>query len=178
MTLTYELHPTALVVECLVENPGPGSLPFGLGYHGYFAIPDVPDATADEMVLTAPTGELWPADAGIPTGERRPVPAEFDFRTARSIGPTHLDTLYSTASKFPTVCRLSHPRSAGVLHITSPADFRELVLFTPAHRKAVAIEPYTCASNAANLPDGGWRILPPGGTWAAGVRYDWSGLRS
>jgi aldose 1-epimerase len=52
-----------------------------------------------------------------------------------------------------------------------------LVLFTPPHRKAVAIEPYTCASDAAHLPDGGFRVLAPGEQWAAGVRYEWRGLR-
>jgi aldose 1-epimerase len=178
ITVTYELHQSALVVDCLVENVGTGPLPFGLGYHPYFAVPDVPDATADEMTLTAPTGELWEANGGIPTGQRLPVPAEFDFRTAHPIGVTHLDTLYTTGTKLPTVSRLSHPRSAGTLHISAPADFRELVLFTSPHRKAVAIEPYTCASNAANLPDGGWRVLPASGQWAAGVRYEWRRLRS
>lgn len=178
ITLTYELHPTALVVDCLVENVGPGPLPFGLGYHAYFAMPDVPDATADEMTLQATTGELWEATAGIPTGQRLPVPAEFDFRTAHPIGGTHLDTLYATGTKLPTVSRLSHPRSGGTLYVFAPADFRELVLFTPPHRKAVAVEPYTCASNAANLPDGGFRVLPAGGQWAAGVRYEWRRLRS
>lgn len=178
ITMTYELHSSALVVECLVENAASGPLPFGLGYHPYFAIPDVPDATADEMTLHAPTGELWESTGGIPTGRRLPVPAELDFKATRPIGGTHLDTLYATGTTLPTVSRLSHPRSGGTLYISAPADFRELVLFTPPHRKAVAIEPYTCASNAANLPDGGWRVLPVGGQWAAGVRYEWRGLRS
>lgn len=173
ITVTYELHESALVVDCLVENAGPGPLPFGLGYHAYFTMPDVPDASADEMTLLAPTGELWEANGGIPTGQRVPVPADHDFRTARPIGSTHLDALFATGTHLPTVSRLSHPRSAGTLHVSAPADFRELVLFTPPHRKAVAIEPYTCASNAANLPDGGWRVLPAGGQWAAGVRYEW-----
>jgi aldose 1-epimerase len=177
ITVTYELHPSALVVECLVENVGGGPMPFGLGYHPYFAIPDVPDATADEMTLQAPTGELWEATAGIPTGKRLPVPGELDFHTARPIGGTHLDTLYATGTTLPTVSRLSHPRSSGTLHISAPADFRELVLFTPPHRRAVAVEPYTCASDAANLPDGGFRVLAPGRQWAAGVRYEWRSLR-
>lgn len=178
ITVTYELHANALVVDCLVENAGTEPMPFGLGYHAYFAIPDVPDATADEMTLLAPTGELWEATAGIPTGQRLPVPEELDFRSAKPIGTTHLDTLYATGSKRPTVSRLSHPRSAGTLLVSAPADFRELVLFTPPHRKAVAVEPYTCASDAANRPDGGFRVLAAGAQWAAGVRYEWRGLRS
>ena len=31
----------------------------------------------------------------------------------------------------------------------STKSFRELVLFTPVHRNAVAIEPYTCAADAS-----------------------------
>jgi galactose mutarotase-like enzyme len=42
---------------------------------------------------------------------------------------------------------------------------RELVVFTPPHRRAFALEPYTCATDAANLGDkGGWRVLAPGAT--------------
>jgi aldose 1-epimerase len=178
LTITYALHANALVVDCLVDNPGPGPLPFGLGYHPYFAMPDVTDAMADDMVLEAATGELWETDGGIPTGRRLPVPAELDFRSGRAIRGTALDTLYSTAtpssgSRLTKFAKLTHPRSAGALHMFTAADFRELVLFTPPHRKAVAIEPYTCATNAASLPDGGWRVLGPGDQWAAGVRYEW-----
>jgi aldose 1-epimerase len=52
--------------------------------------------------------------------------------------------------------------------LTSPA-FRELVLFTPPHRQAVALEPYTCATDAINLQqrgsDAGLQVLQPGQEW-------------
>jgi aldose 1-epimerase len=60
--------------------------------------------------------------------------------------------------------------------LADPA-FRELVLFTPPHRQAVAIEPYTCSADAANLAergiDSGWRVLPAGSEWEAAVEYRW-----
>ena len=63
-----------------------------------------------------------------------------------------------------------HPVEAGV----DPA-FRELLLFTPQHRKAVAIEPYTCATDGANSndwkADAGWRVLNPGEKFSAAVEY-------
>jgi aldose 1-epimerase len=48
-------------------------------------------------------------------------------------------------------------------------DFRELVVFTPPHRQAIALEPYTCATDAINLQtqgiDAGLLVLRPGEEW-------------
>ena len=55
----------------------------------------------------------------------------------------------------------------------SSKAFRELVIFTPAHRQAFCIEPYTCGTDAVNLQakgvDAGWLQLAPGGTWSGVV---------
>ena len=52
-------------------------------------------------------------------------------------------------------------------------SFRELVAFTPPHRHAVALEPYTCTPDAINLQqrgvDAGWRVLDAGQEWSAVV---------
>jgi aldose 1-epimerase len=49
-------------------------------------------------------------------------------------------------------------------------DFTNVVVFTPPHRHAFCVEPYTCATDAVNLEahgrQAGWRVLPPGGRWA------------
>jgi aldose 1-epimerase len=173
LTLTYHLRADSLEVDCLIENPDSKPLPFGLGYHPYFAIPDVPTATADEMILEAATGDVWELGGGVPTGHRTPAAGEFDFRTARAVGAAVLDALYTRDGNPPVFAALGHPVSVGRLEVSAPAEFRELLLFTPPHRKAVAIEPYTCATNAANMPDAGWRVLPPGESFAAAVKYTW-----
>ncbi len=182
ITLTYQLTTTALRVQAVVENPDAGPLPFGLGYHPYFCVPTAPGAPADEMVLEARTGAVWEAVGGIPTGEIRPVPADLDFRTPRRIGSTVLDTLYTAADSSVTrdltsVAWLGHRDSPGRVTVFRPHEFRELLLFTPPHRRAVAIEPYTCASDAPNLADrgidSGWNILPAGGRWESIVEYHW-----
>jgi aldose 1-epimerase len=52
-------------------------------------------------------------------------------------------------------------------------SFRELVVFTPPHRQAFCIEPYTCPTDAINLQargvEAGWLTLPPGERWNAVV---------
>jgi aldose 1-epimerase len=44
--------------------------------------------------------------------------------------------------------------------------FRDLVIFTPPHRQAFCVEPYTCTTDAINLQargiESGWQVLPPG----------------
>jgi aldose 1-epimerase len=63
-------------------------------------------------------------------------------------------------------------KSADVQIHTSPA-FREAVVFTPPHRKAFCIEPYTCTTDAINLQqrsvDAGLLVLQPGETWSGVV---------
>jgi aldose 1-epimerase len=75
------------------------------------------------------------------------------------------------------VARLGHNSARGEVVVSVSPAFRELLLFTPPHRRAVAIEPYTCASDAANLAargvDSGWAVLPPEGKWEASVEYRW-----
>jgi aldose 1-epimerase len=71
---------------------------------------------------------------------------------------------------------LRHPLRPGTLSIRADDTFPHLVLFTPAHRKAFAIEPYTCPTNAANLPNGvpnGWQTLMPGKKFSHHVEYCW-----
>lgn len=175
-TVTYQLTADALTVDCLVENPDSKNLPFGIGYHPYFCCPNAPEVQADEMVLQAATGEVWDVEAGIPTGSRRPAANELDFRAPRTIGAAALDTLYTRDPGHPAVAILGHGSVPGRMTIFADPSFRELLLFTPPHRKAVAIEPYTCATNAANMSDAGWRVLPPGGQFPATVQYRWQRL--
>lgn len=179
----YRLELSSLTVTATVENMGSGTLPFGLGYHAYFTVPGGEDS-GDRLVLQANVSRLWEANEGIPTGRTVPLPADLDFHTARPIGPTLLDHVFTEvdasnrdADGRVIVAELTALDRPGRLTVAASRDFRELVLFTPPHRKAVAIEPYTCSADAAHLlargVDSGWRTLEPGGQWESTVVYRW-----
>ena len=176
LNVTYRLHADRLRVECVVENRGPGTLPFGIGYHPYFRLPGVHDADIGGHILTARAAELWEAEENLPTGRRLPVPPELDFRTPRPIGDTALDHVF-TSVKFLPLAELSHPSSPGALRFFVAMWFRELVLFTPPHRQAIAVEPYTCSADASNLAaqgiDTGWQVIGEGERWGAHLEYAW-----
>jgi aldose 1-epimerase len=180
ITLTYTLTDTSLLVDADVENFGEQSFPYGIGYHGYFRLPT---ADADERIdpwhFLCQAESLWECVANIPTGVIVPTPAELNFASERPLGPVLFDTLLTglaSGSGLRTLATLRHPEKPGVLSIHADDSFPHLVLFTPAHRKAFAIEPYTCATNAANLPSSvpnDWRALMPGAKNSHHVEYRW-----
>lgn len=178
LEVTYRLFADRLRVEAVVKNRGPGPMPFGLGYHPYFRLPGGNDADIGGHTLQANVSQLWAAEENLPTGVRKEPGAELDFRRRRLIGAVALDHVFTGRGADPAeLAGLSHPHSPGELRVTADPAFRDLVLFTPPHRHAVAIEPYTCSADAANLAargiDSGWRVIGPGTEWGAGVEYRW-----
>lgn len=185
INITYTLTANSLTVEADISNLLALPSPVGLGYHGYFCLPDAPGAKADEMLLRVPAGQYYQANQGIPTGVVKPVESPFDFRQTQRIGEQQLDRLYTglplekiSNDDLLEVAELGHPDRPGRLKVSVSPSFRELLLFTPPHRQAVAIEPYTCASDAPTLAarglDVGWMVLPPESTWSNTVAYTWN----
>jgi aldose 1-epimerase len=183
LTVTYRLYRDRLRVDAKVEAPA--ALPFGLGYHGYLRLPGANDEDVGWHILQANVNEVWEAESSLPTGWRKDVPPDVDYRHPTPIGVTALDHVYTGVRAEATklgglveVAALTHPRAMGGLRVLADPAFRELVLFTPPHRQAVAIEPYTCSADAANLAergiDSGWRVLPGGSEWEAAVEYRWN----
>lgn len=184
LRVTYRLQTDHLRVEAAIHNVGSGRLPCGLGYHGYFRIPGMPEPDIGRCVLQAYGEQLWRSENQLPTGERHNLLPELDFRHGQSIGKTALDHVFTGLNGPPVdggmieLARLSHPAIAGVLQVVADRSFRELVLFTPPHRQAIAIEPYTCSADAANLAaqgvDSGWRVLERDAVWNTTVEYRWA----
>jgi len=174
--VTYKLRGNSLEVIALVRNVGEKRMPFGLGYHPYFCLPSVPNAAVDEFQVYVPAKKLWLAEESLATGQSEIPPADVDFFKAKAVGPTALDHLYgSLKPQGRTVALLSHPAANEQIRVEADHTFRELLLFTPPHRRALAIEPYTCTTDALNFApqgiDAGLRVLEPGKEFAAVVRY-------
>lgn len=174
--LTYRLTSGSLRLEAEVYNPDRVNLPFGLGYHPYFRMPFSATATADESLLSVPARSVWKLEESLPTGERVPVDASCDLNQPRRFGELHVDTILTdlpaTSEEMPERATLQGTPGA-ILHLHAGHEFRDLVVFTPPHREAFCVEPYTCTTDAINLQargiETGWRVLPPGQRWRAVV---------
>lgn len=171
LTLTFELTRESLSLVARVDNPGRDSVPVGLGFHPYFRIPFTESGKLADCFVRVLASEFWDLDRFIPKGAKSPVDGRRDLRMMRCIEGLELDDIYTG---FPAQglsedlsCRgWIQERGVGRIEIWTSAGFREVVVFTPAGRSAICLEPYTCTTDAINLYgrgiDSGLQVLPPG----------------
>lgn len=183
LSIIYRLVGDRLRIECSVRNIGTVPFPFGLGFHPYFRLPGN-DTNLSRYVLHAPARSIWPLVDSLPSGDHVPVPDDLNWNVQRQIGSAVLDTLYTDIGSIRhneagllLRATLSHADRPGTIEVWTSQEFRETVLFTPVHRQAVCIEPYTCATDAINLTaqglDAGWLSVAPGGSWSGIVEFRW-----
>ena len=127
---TYRLRGPSLSIEMRFENTGEDPMPFGAGFHPYFAVPD-----ADK------------ARVSIPTRATR----AFDNKDKRDIAFTGFDL---TA---PEVDVHLHDHGGSEASLTNgdvaialrgSADFTHWVVWTLRGRSFVCLEPWTCPGDA------------------------------
>jgi aldose 1-epimerase len=176
LRLTYRLTADRLRLTATVQNLDTVSLPFGLGFHPYFRAAPA-GASGEDCLVTAAASEYWELADSLPTGVRRPVDGARDLRRPWRFADLHLDdVLTGLAGESPPGSdqlylrgTLSDEATGRQLRLFTSGEFRELVAFTPQHRQAVCLEPYTCTTDAINLQergiDAGLQVLSPGVTW-------------
>jgi aldose 1-epimerase len=180
--VTHRLRAARLEIAAEVHNPDSRWLPFGLGYHPYFRVPLVPNSNAADCTVQGNAREVWELQQFLPTGVRRPPEPRLDLASPRPFPDLRLDDVYTGVESAPVVdgfrvlAALRQPPYGVEVRLLAEPAFRELVLYTPPHRQAIALEPYTCTTDAVNLGnrkiDAGWRALGPGETWSARVAFE------
>jgi aldose 1-epimerase len=176
ITATYSLSGNQLNSEFLLENPGPAPLPWGFGTHPYFRVP-LGGTSADDCIVKLPVSARWELADMLPTGRRLELADAAKFQAGQRFGELKLDDVFTglvTWKDGSNIASIEDPESKRRLGVIfQPGVFRECVVYTPPHREAICIEPLTCAPSAAMLAargiDAGWRVLPPGGQFAAAV---------
>ncbi len=164
----YSLRQTTLLMEVEIENPGPDPLPWGFGTHPYFRLPLAPDSDPKHCIIEVPAAKAWELENCLPSGRSIPVSPEKDLRNGAYFDVLQFDDVLTALTPCDEVVE-SHivDEKAGLEIIQRcPADFREMVVYTPPGRDAFCIEPYTCLTDAINLQqqgiDAGLRVLGPG----------------
>jgi aldose 1-epimerase len=174
ITATYQLAADRLDARFLIENPCDAPLPLGFGTHPYFRVP-LGGQRAEDCVVKLPVSARWELQDMLATGQRTALPNAAAFAAGQPFGEMQFDDVLSGLSFAGEWCTTSiHDPGSGIT-VTQRFDaaFRECVVYTPPHRQAICIEPYTCVPGAASLAergiDAGLRILPPGGSLSARV---------
>lgn len=171
--VTYRLSGNGLRIESIVDNPDRVPLPFGLGYHPYFRIPFREGADSNAYRVSVPASGYWNLEECLPHGPVRVVDQRRDLRTPVPFPRLQVDDVLTNLTPLGQECGRIEEPLLGMRLLCSP-DFREMVVFTPGHRQAVCLEPYTCVTDAINLQargiDTGWRVLQPGERWQGFVQ--------
>ena len=160
---TYEVCGHCLSASYLLENPDDHSLPCGFGTHPYFRVP-LGGASADACRVQLPVSSSWELVEMNATGRKQPLDDAQTFHQGQSFGAMTLDNVFSDLVFTSGHCQAKiHDVEAGQATVmTFDRAFRECVVYTPPHREAICIEPYTCVPDPFRLERQGI---------SAGLRY-------
>jgi aldose 1-epimerase len=177
--VSYEVRGPALISEIQYENTGNGPLPCGFATHAYFRLPLTQHANVEDTIVTVPVDKYWPLERMIPTGDIRDVDKDQRLASGLPLGAHQFDTAFTNvrpAADGKVHTQLRDPASGRTLTQTFPADFTQCVVYTPGHREAICIEPYTCVPDAIHLAAAGHKtglqILEPGESFATIIRLE------
>jgi aldose 1-epimerase len=171
--VSYELNEQGLTCSFEVRNIGERIAPVGVGFHPYFTVGS--SVIDDDVVRIPGAASLEFNERLAPTGRIIPVAGtKWDYRTARPIGARRFNHCYvqlERDAEGSATATLRHARSGRTIEVRMDRSFSAVVIYTGdaiagAARRAVAIEPMTCASDAFNHPEWGLQSLPPGGTFS------------
>jgi len=177
--VAYEVRARELVSEIRYENAGDGPLPCGFGTHAYFRLPLADGSRVADTVVTVPVERFWELEQMIPTGRRLPMRFEHALVTGLRLDDHQFDTCFTgvrTDADGLVRTRLTDPTSGRAVTQAFDRAFTQCVVYTPGHREAICIEPYTCVPDAIRLAAEGYetglQILQPGESFVATIRIE------
>jgi aldose 1-epimerase len=169
--VVYELGADGLVVTQRATNVSDSPAPYAAGAHPYLTLDTGGRVDAWTLQAPAATRILSDPERLLPTGSEPVAGTAYDFRTARPIGETALDTCFTDLAR----------DEAGIATVTlSTADRAVELWLDDAHgwlmlytaddrtppRGSIAVEPMTAAVDAFNSGQG-LVTLRPGETFSA-----------
>jgi aldose 1-epimerase len=148
-TISYLLKKGELELIAEIENTGEEALPFGFGWHPYFCFSK---KAIGKMELEIPDRvKMELSDRYIPTGNKTE-----ENKTRIPLKNTILDNVFaikkeSKTTEFTLRC---NDKALIVSQESKKDKLQYFVLYTPASRDCIAIEPQSCNTNAFNNGEG------------------------
>ena len=168
LEVTYELDDKGLTVSLEAVNRGATDCPFGAGWHPYLR---AAEATVDRTWVTIPAQLRLETDSAAIPVATVPVDAATDFRSARPVADSRLDTAFTGLVPEPdgrVWVRLRDGEHGAGTALWADRSCPFVMVYTgdtigdpTRRRRSIAIEPMTCAPNAFASGDG-LHILMPG----------------
>jgi aldose 1-epimerase len=150
-------------------------MPFGLGFHHYFAAPD--DGTGRYEIRVRGTGRQWEMVDNFPTGRFVEPAGMEDLRTWQPLHVQFRDAGYMVTEPDAdgwTRAAVADRQTGTTITVAAGPEYKHWVIFNgrPGFEGFICLEPYTCMSNAFNLPlppaESGVSSVAPGEARSAG----------
>jgi len=178
LRLSYEIG-NGMRVNAVATNDGTVPMPFGFGLHPYINLPLDPQAKRESTRLLLPAQARRPLRADmVPDGSLAPVSGKYDLRHGDPIGDRTFDDAFCRLSPDPDGfrrARLIEPSVRIALQVSADSDFDDWVVYAPAGRGVIAIEPYSCAPDAFNLTtrgiEAGMVEIASGASWSGMIEF-------
>jgi aldose 1-epimerase len=163
--LAADPHRATLTATSTLQNIGTAPFPFGLGWHPHFPR----DATT---TVSFAAHSVWINDTTQLPQRQIDATGCWDFTSPRSFGDDTIDNVFGV---WNGMARLRSPARGIVTKIEADSACRWLVVYAPAGRDFVALEPVTHETDAFNRhaageTRAGMRVLPPGGAFSCTMR--------
>lgn len=167
LTCCYKVQESELIFTATYQNVGNEELPCGFGTHAYFRVPLGERGQPEQVVLQAPVSHEWQCENMLPQAPPQELDAVTTLAEGVQLADRQFDTPYSHPQPpTPSVSELRDPASEIILRQTIDRPMACYVVYTPPHREAVCIEPYSCIPDPFRLTDEGQdvglEILQPG----------------
>ena len=164
LTSSDEQH-ALLITTLTIENVDAQAFPFGLGWHPFF-----PRDSSTTLQFAA-TG-VWTNDATEMPAKRLDAIGDWSFNTPRTFGDATVDNLFTGWTGMATLASMEQGL-ATTIEADSACD--RLVVYAPAGRDFVAVEPVTHETDAFNraatgAQGTGIRVLAPGAAYSCTMR--------
>jgi len=172
VTATYRLQSPTLTLQLSAENVGEVVMPWGWGAHPYFNIP-----RPDESCIQIPVGATWEMQGPYATGQVTPLEDPQSLQQGTPFVDMYYDQGFTKLQfrQGTAACRVLNSAGEGELQMSFGEMFPHLVVYTPPHRQAICMEPWTCMPDSVRLEaesfDSGLRRLAPGESFTADIRF-------
>jgi aldose 1-epimerase len=162
--LTYTLANSSFSCTTAVRNMDRRAIPIGDGWHPYFKT----SGKMNQLLLAVPSHSVVELTAQkVPTGR---IVKPTRKTSTIPLKQKEIDSVFDLGEKRRRVTtKLINPKTGVALQLWQDAGtgkYRYLVVYRPRSGTSVAIEPWTCAPNAANNKMG-LIVLKPGGKFKA-----------
>ena len=184
----WRLEAGALRLRVEVGNRGQGSLPMGVGWHPYFALPSGDRSQARLRLAAQQRATVDNYDEVLPTGQLEAVaggPYEFDVADGRALGDQYLDDCFTGLRRGADgiIAEIRDPAANLGLRLTSPSPcVRAVQVYAPPGEAFVVVEPQTNLADPYGAQwggqDTGMALIVPGDTMTYDVRVEPFDLRN